>query len=61
MGVEDTLAYYSAEDSVAGFQVRVIKQSNGSSGDGIWIMKLEAGNTASPLEKGHARTTRCWT
>ena len=27
----------------------------------IWIIKLEAGNTASRRERGYARTTRCWT
>ncbi|CAE8731920.1 unnamed protein product [Polarella glacialis] len=49
-GLEDTLAYYSEEDFGAGFkktmafQPRVIKQNRGSSGEGIWIIKLKAGN-----------------
>ncbi|CAE8643061.1 unnamed protein product [Polarella glacialis] len=50
IGLEDTLAYYSEEDFGAGFsktmafQPRVIKQNRGSSGEGIWIIKLKAGN-----------------
>ena len=50
IGLEDTLAYYSPEDFAAGFkktmafQPRVIKQNRGSSGEGIWIIKLKAGN-----------------
>jgi len=47
IGLPDTLAYYSAEDFAAGFkktmafQPRVIKQNRGSSGEGIWIVKLK--------------------
>ena len=50
IGLEDTLAYYTAEEFAAGFkktmafQPRVIKQNRGSSGEGIWIIKLKAGN-----------------
>jgi len=50
IGLEDTLAYYTTEDFSAGFkktmafQPRVIKQNRGSSGEGIWIIKLKAGN-----------------
>ncbi|CAE7245845.1 hace1 [Symbiodinium sp. CCMP2592] len=50
IGLEDTLAYYSPEDFAAGFkktmafQPRVIKQNRGSSGEGIWIIKLAEGN-----------------
>ena len=46
-GLPDTLAYYAEEDFVAGFkktmayQPRVIKQNRGSSGEGIWIIKLK--------------------
>eukprot|EP00418_Pyrodinium_bahamense_P079869 CAMPEP_0179058656 /NCGR_PEP_ID=MMETSP0796-20121207/24960_1 /TAXON_ID=73915 /ORGANISM="Pyrodinium bahamense, Strain pbaha01" /LENGTH=56 /DNA_ID=CAMNT_0020755409 /DNA_START=8 /DNA_END=175 /DNA_ORIENTATION=+ len=29
------------------FQPRVIKQNRGSSGEGIWIIKLKAGNYCS--------------
>eukprot|EP00439_Symbiodinium_sp_Y106_P054132 s3114_g7.t1 len=50
IGLEDTLAYYSPEDFATGFkktmafQPRVIKQNRGSSGEGIWIIKLAEGN-----------------
>ena len=50
IGLEDTLAYYSPEEFAAGFkktmafQPRVIKQNRGSSGEGIWIIKLKAEN-----------------
>ncbi|CAJ1348552.1 unnamed protein product [Effrenium voratum] len=50
IGLEDTLAYYSPEEFAAGFkktmafQPRVIKQNRGSSGEGIWIIKLKDGN-----------------
>merc|ERR1719155_251845 len=50
IGLEDTLAYYSEEAFIAGFkktmafQPRVIKQNRGSAGEGIWIIKLKAGN-----------------
>eukprot|EP00418_Pyrodinium_bahamense_P091299 CAMPEP_0179039752 /NCGR_PEP_ID=MMETSP0796-20121207/15299_1 /TAXON_ID=73915 /ORGANISM="Pyrodinium bahamense, Strain pbaha01" /LENGTH=504 /DNA_ID=CAMNT_0020736087 /DNA_START=63 /DNA_END=1574 /DNA_ORIENTATION=- len=53
IGLEDTLAYYTEEDFAAGFkktmafQPRVIKQNRGSSGEGIWIIKLKAGNYCS--------------
>jgi len=49
IGLEDTLAYYSAEEFAAGFkktvafQPRVMKQNRGSSGEGIWIIKLKSG------------------
>ncbi|CAK9082641.1 unnamed protein product [Durusdinium trenchii] len=50
IGLEDTLAYYSPEEFAAGFkktmafQPRVIKQNRGSSGEGIWIIKLKDEN-----------------
>ena len=50
IGLEDTLAYYSPEEFSVGFkktmafQPRVIKQNRGSSGEGIWIIKLKAEN-----------------
>ncbi|CAJ1412317.1 unnamed protein product [Effrenium voratum] len=50
IGLEDTLAYYSPEEFAAGFkktmafQPRVIKQNRGSSGEGIWIIKLKKGD-----------------
>jgi len=50
IGLEDTLAYYSPEEFIEGFkktmafQPRVIKQNRGSSGEGIWIIKLQANN-----------------
>ncbi|CAE7760023.1 unnamed protein product, partial [Symbiodinium sp. KB8] len=50
IGLEDTLAYYSPDEFAAGFkktmafQPRVIKQNRGSSGEGIWIIKLAEGN-----------------
>jgi len=49
IGLPDTLAYYSPEEFEAGgkktmaFQPRVIKQNRGSSGEGIWIIKLQSG------------------
>jgi len=45
-GLEDTFAYYNADDLVAGFkktcafQPRVIKQNRGSAGEGIWLCWL---------------------
>ena len=45
IGLEDTLAYYSPEEFVAGFkktmafQPRVIKQNRGSSGS-FWLLML---------------------
>eukprot|EP00434_Breviolum_minutum_P029249 symbB.v1.2.025871.t1/scaffold2543.1/size76562/3 len=50
IGLPDTLAYYSPDEFAAGFkktmafQPRVIKQNRGSSGEGIWIIKLKSGN-----------------
>jgi len=50
IGLEDTLAYYDPADFATGFkktmafQPRVIKQNRGSSGEGIWIIKLKSGN-----------------
>merc|ERR1712232_1212975 len=50
IGLEDTLAYYSVQELEAGFkktmafQPRVIKQNRGSSGEGIWIIKLKSGD-----------------
>merc|ERR1712100_323635 len=53
IGLEDTLAYYSPEALIEGFkktmafQPRVIKQNRGSAGEGIWIIKLKAGDYCS--------------
>merc|ERR1719171_2846645 len=53
IGLEDTLSYYTEEAFTSGFkktmafQPRVIKQNRGSSGEGIWIIKLKAGNYCS--------------
>eukprot|EP00933_Yihiella_yeosuensis_P013337 TRINITY_DN12400_c0_g1_i9.p1 TRINITY_DN12400_c0_g1~~TRINITY_DN12400_c0_g1_i9.p1 ORF type:complete len:730 (-),score=214.24 TRINITY_DN12400_c0_g1_i9:297-2429(-) len=53
IGLEDTLAYYTPEDFATGFkktmafQPRVLKQNRGSSGEGIWIIKLKANNYCS--------------
>merc|ERR1719199_1306643 len=53
IGLPDTLSYYSEESFVAGFkktmafQPRVIKQNRGSSGEGIWIIKLQSGKYCS--------------
>merc|ERR1712093_496644 len=50
IGLPDTLTYYDEEAFSAGFkktmafQPRVIKQNRGSSGEGIWIIKLKSGN-----------------
>merc|ERR1719437_144073 len=50
IGLPDTLAYYSEKEFESGFkktmafQPRVIKQNRGSSGEGIWIIKLKKGN-----------------
>jgi len=46
-GLPDTFAYYTEADFVNGFkktmayQPRVVKQNRGSSGEGIWIIKLK--------------------
>jgi hypothetical protein len=48
LGLPDTLGYYSPDDIKAGFrktiafQPRVVKQNRGSSGEGIWIIKLKS-------------------
>ncbi|CAK0797239.1 unnamed protein product [Prorocentrum cordatum] len=53
IGREDTLAYYSESTFAEGFkktmafQPRVIKQNRGSSGEGIWIIKLMSGKYCS--------------
>merc|ERR1711970_122998 len=53
IGLEDTLAYYDEAEFGAGFkktmkfQPRVIKQNRGSAGEGIWIIKLKAGDYCS--------------
>jgi len=50
IGLPDTLSYYDQDSFAAGFkktmafQPRVIKQNRGSSGEGIWIIKLASGN-----------------
>merc|ERR1719373_929764 len=50
IGLPDTLAYYDPASFSEGFkktmafQPRVIKQNRGSSGEGIWIIKLKSGN-----------------
>mmetsp|Transcript_86238 Transcript_86238/g.244228 ORF Transcript_86238/g.244228 Transcript_86238/m.244228 type:complete len:439 (+) Transcript_86238:84-1400(+) len=49
IGLEDTLSFYDPAEFAAGFkktmafQPRVIKQNRGSSGEGIWIIKLKSG------------------
>jgi len=49
-GLPDTLSYYTTETFTTGFkktmkfQPRVIKQNRGSSGEGIWIIKLKSGD-----------------
>merc|ERR1719353_2120780 len=53
IGLEDTLTYYEEAAFIDGFkktmafQPRVIKQNRGSAGEGIWIIKLQAGNYCS--------------
>jgi hypothetical protein len=53
IGLEDTLAYYDPAEFATGFkktmafQPRVIKQNRGSSGEGIWIIKLKSGSYCS--------------
>merc|ERR1719313_1049265 len=53
IGLEDTLTYYDEAAFIEGFkktmafQPRVIKQNRGSSGEGIWIIKLKEGNYCS--------------
>merc|ERR1719355_25218 len=53
IGLEDTLTYYDETAFIDGFkktmafQPRVIKQNRGSAGEGIWIIKLKAGNYCS--------------
>merc|ERR1719375_3059693 len=53
IGLEDTLTYYDDTAFIEGFkktmafQPRVIKQNRGSAGEGIWIIKLKAGNYCS--------------
>merc|ERR1712232_121609 len=50
IGLPDTLSYYDDEAFKTGFkktmafQPRVIKQNRGSSGEGIWIIKLKSGD-----------------
>ena len=49
-GLQDTCVYYNPEEFMKGFrktiafQPRVIKQNRGSSGEGIWIVKLKDRN-----------------
>lgn len=53
ISLEDTEAYNTPEEFAAGFKKsvafrpRVIKQDRGSSGEGIWIVKLKSGNYCS--------------
>jgi hypothetical protein len=53
IGLEDNLAYYTEAAFIDGFkrtmafQPRVIKQNRGSSGEGIWIVKLKSANYCS--------------
>jgi len=53
IGLPDTLSYYEEGSFIEGFkktmafQPRVIKQNRGSSGEGIWIIKLKEGNYCS--------------
>jgi len=54
-GLEDTSGYYSPEDMAAvfrrniAFQPRVVKQNRGSSGEGIWIVKMKSGDYCQRL------------
>ena len=49
-GLPDILEHYSPQDRMMGFrktialQPRVVKQSRGSAGERIWIIKLKSGN-----------------
>jgi glutathione synthase/RimK-type ligase-like ATP-grasp enzyme len=53
IGLEDTLTYYEDAAFIEGFkktmkfQPRVVKQNRGSAGEGIWIIKLKAGDYCS--------------
>merc|ERR1719229_13641 len=53
IGLPDTLAYYTPEEFALGFkktmkfQPRVVKQNRGSSGEGIWIIRLLDGSYCS--------------
>merc|ERR1711968_329645 len=53
IGLADTLSYYEPDTFIEGFkktmafQPRVLKQNRGSSGEGIWIIKLKEGNYCS--------------
>ena len=70
-GMEDTYAYYSADELITGFkktcafQPRVIKQNRGSSGEGIWIIKLKDRDyckhfgDAPPEHLAHVDTHKC--
>merc|ERR1712038_194861 len=64
-GLPDTVGYYSPEEMREGFkktikfQPRVVKQNRGSSGEGIWIIKLKSEEYSVNTERNSPRTTRC--
>jgi hypothetical protein len=66
IGLEDTLSFYDPAEFAAGFkktmafQPRVIKQNRGSSGEGIWIIKLKKGNYCKTFGERSCTVTRCW-
>jgi len=61
-GLEDTLAYYSAEEleinfkKTCAFQPRVIKQNRGSAGEGIWLCWLWDKEKDAKIEVYPAKT-----
>jgi hypothetical protein len=60
IGLEDTLTYYDEAAFIEGFkktmkfQPRVVKQNRGSAGEGIWIIKLKAGDYCSTFGEASA-------
>jgi len=61
VGLEDTFAFYDPVEYAATFkktmkfQPRVIKQNRGSSGEGIWIIKLKAGDYCATFGEGECK------
>merc|ERR550537_603676 len=60
IGLPDTLTYYDEAAFLEGFkktmkfQPRVVKQNRGSAGEGIWIIKLKAGDYCSTFGEASA-------
>eukprot|EP00439_Symbiodinium_sp_Y106_P028157 s3039_g3.t1 len=57
MGWDDTLAPFTRKESATGFkslafQPHGIKQSRGSSGEGIWTTKRQSGSSCTTLHPG---------